>query len=283
MIFERFAFEMTWNRFCFVVCTDVYVRLCIFFFSEQFSNVIDSKRCLTFQNERHSFSIIFMFCVHIFLVQTLDYMTNDWQPTKLAFKKETTSIRMYKQLILFGILIWFICALFANDGIKIAFRITKFIATLKIWQISVTFFSFGILFIFCPNGCSICDALVTNITPNQVAFEPACCLSGVQLVIFFYFCIFSHCRRLHHLPLAKIIIYDFSSVLLSSLLSYLFVQAAWVRLFVVHVLCPYSVDVGFICDLICDYPMVWICLPHDSNSHLSRILVSEWIIFFMFF
>lgn len=187
MIFERFAFEMTWNRFCFVVCTDVYVRLCIFFFSEQFSNVIDSKRCLTFQNERHSFSIIFMFCVHIFLVQTLDYMTNDWQPTKLAFKKETTSIRMYKQLILFGILIWFICALFANDGIKIAFRITKFIATLKIWQISVTFFSFGILFIFCPNGCSICDALVTNITPNQVAFEPACCLSGVQLVIFFLY------------------------------------------------------------------------------------------------
>lgn len=118
----------------------VYVSLCIFFFLEQFANVIDSKRCLTFQNERHSFSIIFMFCVHIFLVQTLDYMTNDWQPTKLAFKKETTSIRMYKQLILFGILISFICALFANDGIKIAFRITKFIATVKIWQISVTFF-----------------------------------------------------------------------------------------------------------------------------------------------
>lgn len=144
-----------------------------------------------------------MFCVHIFLVQTLDYMTNDWQPTKLAFKKETTSIRMYKQLILFGILIWFICALFANDGIKIAFRITKFIATLKIWQISVTFFRSVFCLFFAQMAVVYVMPLLLILRRIKLLLSPRVVYLECSLLFYFYFCIFSHCRRLHHLPLAK--------------------------------------------------------------------------------
>lgn len=132
---------------------------------------------------------------------------------------------MYKQLILFGILISFICALFANDGIKIAFRITKFIATVKIWQISVTFFVRYFVY-FAQMAIVYVMPLLLILRRIKLLSSPRVVyLECSLLCVFFYFCIFSHCRRLHHLPLAKIIIYDFSSVLSSSLLSYLFAQA----------------------------------------------------------